>query len=69
MGARLVDKRRDAVPQAGKTAIDAGQLLDSDLFLRCSQVRRDFELLRSCKVHDPQLNNKGHTEETMTSSP
>lgn len=69
MSAGLVNEGRDAVSQAGKTAVDAGQLLDSDFFLSCSQIWWDFELLWSCEVDDPQLNKIINTEETMTSSP
>lgn len=55
VGPRLVDQGRNAVPQARKAAVDAGQLLYPDVSFAWSEVRGDLELLGTGQVDNPQL--------------
>ena len=57
------------MPKAWKTAIDAGQLLNSYLLLERCQIWRNFKLLWTCKVNYTKLHYHMLTDEQMISSP
>lgn len=63
MSAGLVNKGRNAVPETRKTAVDAGQLLNSGFLLCIGEIRGNLELFRACQIDDSQLNKMSNTEE------
>lgn len=50
----LLNQRRYAMPQTRQTPIDTSQLLNPDLLLQRSKIRRNLEFLRPSQIHNPQ---------------